>query len=198
MKSFQEAVENRRSIYALGKENRVSKEKINDLVNFAVLHTPSAFNSQSARIVVLHDTDSSKLWNLTRGVLRKIVPADAFESTEAKLTSFDSGYGTILFFEDQNVVNDLMKNFPLYKDNFPVWSLESNGMLQFVIWTSLATEGIGASLQHYNPLIDADVKKTWDIPESWKLLAEMPFGTIAAPAGDKEYIPTVERVRIFG
>jgi hypothetical protein len=30
---------------------------------------------------------------------------------------------------------------------FPVWSENSTGMHQFVVWTALATEGMGASLQ---------------------------------------------------
>ena len=28
------------------------------------------------------------------------------------------------------------------------------GMLQLAVWTALAEKGLGASLQHYNPLID--------------------------------------------
>ena len=35
----------------------------------------------------------------------------------------------------------------------------------------------GASLQHYNPLIDEAVAKQWHINPNWKLIAEMPFGT---------------------
>lgn len=26
-------------------------------------------------------------------------------------------------------------------------------MIQFAVWTALETEGLGASLQHYNPII---------------------------------------------
>ena len=59
-----------------------------------------------------------------------------------------------------------MANFPLYKDNFPIWSLQANGMLEFAVWTSLEAEGLGASLQHYNPLVDDGVKKAWSLPES--------------------------------
>ncbi|NFV72581.1 nitroreductase, partial [Clostridium botulinum] len=36
--------------------------------------------------------------------------------------------------------------------------------------------GFGASLQHYNELIEEDVKKEWNIPNNWKLIAQMPFG----------------------
>jgi len=39
----------------------------------------------------------------------------------------------------------------------------------------LEDAGLGASLQHYNPLIDQETAETWDINPDWKLLAQMPF-----------------------
>jgi predicted oxidoreductase (fatty acid repression mutant protein) len=195
--TFFESVENRRSIYALGKTKTVSEERVREIVEFAVKHTPSPFNSQSARVVVLFGNQSSKFWGFTKEALRKIVPPDAFKATEDKLASFDAGYGTILFFEDQAVVEGLQQKFEAYKEKFPVWSLQSNGMLEYVIWTALESEGLGASLQHYNPLIDEDVIKEWKLPASWKLLAEMPFGSVVAPAGIKEFNPLESRIRYF-
>ena len=197
-RSLDEAIANRRSIYALGNKSVVDNAKVREMVEFAVKNVPSAFNSQSARVMVLFGAESTTFWTLTREALRKIVPAAAFAQTEAKLASFDAGLGTILFFEDQAIVEGLMNQFPLYKDNFPVWSLQSNGMLEFAVWTMLEDSGLGASLQHYNPLVDADVRKAWKVPDSWKLLAEMPFGSVAAPAGEKEYLPLSDRVRVFG
>jgi predicted oxidoreductase (fatty acid repression mutant protein) len=196
-KDFYTAVAERRSVYGISKEAVVSDERIQEIVNHAVKHTPSAFNSQSARVVVLLGEHHDKLWNITTETLRKIVPADQFGPTEEKMKAFGSGYGTVLFFEDQEVIKSLQKQFPLYKDNFPVWSEQSSGMLQYVIWTSLELEGFGASLQHYNPLIDDEVKKEWNIPDSWKLIAQMPFGKPTAPVGEKEFRPLEERVKFF-
>jgi predicted oxidoreductase (fatty acid repression mutant protein) len=70
-------------------------------------------------------------------------------------------------------------------------------MFQYVVWTSLELEGFGASLQHYNPLIDDEVKKEWGIPDNWKLLSQMVFGKPTAPAGEKEFKPLAERVKVF-
>lgn len=53
-------------------------------------------------------------------------------------------------------------------------------MLQLFVWTALENEGLDASLQHYNPIIDEEVKKQWNIPESWKLIVQMPFGKPAS------------------
>jgi hypothetical protein len=198
MSELLKAFEKRRSIYSLGKTKTVSEQKIREIVETAVKHVPSPFNSQSARVVLLFGSESERFWGIVREALRAVVPPEAFEKTEEKIRSFDAGFGTVLFFEDQSVVTGLQERFALYADNFPIWSLQSNGMLEFAVWTSLADVGVGASLQHYNPLVDEGVRKAWDIPASWKLLAEMPFGSIEAAAGDKEFLPLTDRIRVFG
>ena len=129
--------------------------------------------------------------------LRKIVPASDFASTEAKINSFKGGYGTVLFFEDFSVVEALQQQFELYKDNFPVWAVQTSGMMQFSVWTAFATEGLGASLQHYTELIDAQIKKEFNIPDSWKMLAQMPFGKIVKGAGEKAFNPIEDRVKVL-
>jgi len=129
--------------------------------------------------------------------LRRIVPEKAFKPTEDKINSFKSGYGTVLYFEDQSVVESLQENFSTYKDNFPIWSQQSSGMLQLVVWTALDSEGYGASLQHYTELVAADVKKEWNIPENWKLIAQMPFGKPTTEPDDKQYNFSKEQIKIF-
>ncbi|MEK8213317.1 nitroreductase family protein [Paenibacillus sp. FSL L8-0463] len=196
-KNFLEAVKERRSIYALSKETPISDAQIKEIVEAAVLHSPTSFNSQSSRAVVLLGDKHDKLWDITTETLRKIVPAEQFEGTAQKLASFKAGYGSVLFFEDQTVVKSLQENFALYADNFPVWSNQSSGILQFVVWTAFAEAGLGASLQHYNPLIDDEVKTTFDIPAEWKLIAQMPFGKIATAPGEKEFQPIEDRVKVL-
>ena len=107
------------------------------------------------------------------------------------------GYGTVLFFEDQKVVKGLQEAFPAYQENFPGWSLQTSAMHQLAIWVMLEDVGFGASLQHYNPLIDEEVRRAWDLPEHWHLIAEMPFGLPLGKPGEKEFQPLEERVRIF-
>jgi predicted oxidoreductase (fatty acid repression mutant protein) len=196
-KDFYVAVSGRRSVYGISKEVVVSDEKIKEVIEFAVKHTPSAFNSQSARVVLLLEKEHDKLWDITKEALRKIVPADQFSSTEDKINSFRSGYGTVLFFEDNSIIESLQEQFAAYKDNFPVWSSQSSGMHQFVIWTALEMEGLGASLQHYNELIEAEVKKEWSIPSNWKLIAQMPFGKPVVEPDEKQFQPLEQRIKVF-
>ncbi|MDF2610531.1 MAG: hypothetical protein K0R92_2005 [Lachnospiraceae bacterium] len=196
-KNFNAAVAERRTYYGISKEAVVADDKLIEIIEHSVKHTPSAFNSQGARVVILLGEKHDRLWNITEDALRKVVPADQFASTEEKIISFRNGYGTILYFEDQSVIKGLQEQFALYKDNFPVWAQQSNGMLQFVIWTAIEAEGYGASLQHYAELIEADVRAEWNIPDNWKMIAQMPFGKPVNPPQEKVYQPLDSRVRII-
>ena len=199
MKSaFFDAVKGRRSCYAISKEPVATDERIEEIVGEAVKHVPSAFNSQSARVVVLLGEQHERLWELTKSELRKIVPPESFQATEDKIDgAFRSGYGSILYFEDTDVIKGLQQSFPGYSDNFPVWSNQSSGMLQFAVWTALELEGFGATLQHYNPVIDEAVKAAWNIKPTWKLIAQMPFGKPVSQPDAKEFQPLAERIRVY-
>lgn len=197
-KSFIDAVKDRRSYYSITNTSLISDTDIERIIENALLHVPSAFNSQTTRVVLLLAENHKKLWEITKNELRKIVPADSFKNTETKINScFESGYGTILFFEDQEVVEALQKQFPTYSDNFPIWSQQTSGMHQFVIWTMLEEAGFGANLQHYNPLIDLQVAESWKINSKWKLIAQMPFGTPSEKPGEKEFTAIQDRFLVF-
>ncbi|MDP4086308.1 MAG: nitroreductase family protein [Bacillota bacterium] len=196
-KDFYSAVEGRRTFYGISSESVVSDERIEGVIKHALKHTPSEFNTQAQRVVLLLGEHHTNLWSITTETLRKIVPAENFASTEQKMNAFGNGYGTVLFFEDMALIESYQKQLPTFADNFPIWAQQSNGMLQYVVWTSLETEGFGASLQHYNPLIDDEVKQKWNIPSSWKLTAQMPFGKPIASPNEKQYQPLEERIKIF-
>lgn len=198
LQDLQKAAETRRTIYALNDKLPVPAAEIVSVVEHAVKHTPSSFNSQSTRVLVLFGAEHKKLWQLTEQALAAIVPADKFQPTKDKLASFAAGAGTVLFFENQAVVRGLQEQFALYADNFPVWADHGNAMHQYVIWTALASLNVGASLQHYNPVIDEAVARTWNIPADWKLRAQLVFGGIAAPAGEKSFAPLADRVKVHG
>lgn len=195
--SFIKCLEKRRSIYNLKNEIPVSDKEVEDIIKDCIIYTPTAFNSQNGRAVLLLKDNNNKLWDIVKSILKKITPIENFVKTEIKIDSFKSGYGTILFFEDMKTVRSLEEKYVLYKDNFAHWSREAIGMLQSNIWTALAEKQIGASLQHYNPLIDEEVKKTFDIPSDWKLVSQMPFGAIGEPAGAKEFMPIESRFRVI-
>ena len=195
--SFLDHIKQRRTIYAVGKNVALTPEQIESVIKEAVNHSPSAFNSQTSRIVTLFGESHLQFWNVVRETLRKIVPDAAFEGTNAKINSFAAGYGTVLFYEDQDVVKSLQEQFALYADNFPVWSEHSSAIAQFAVWTALSEQNIGASLQHYNPIVDAEIAEVFDIPANWKLRAQLVFGSIEAPAGEKTFMAEADRFKTF-
>ena len=197
MSNFISMLENRRSIYALGNDLPISEEAVTDLIKAAVKASPSSFNSQTSRVVILMDDAHAKLWDIVENTLKPLTPAEAFPNTQAKLASFAAGKGTILFFEDTNVVKALQEQFSLYAENFPIWSDQSTGIAQHAVWVALSEANIGASLQHYNPIIDEEVATTWNIPTNWKLTGQMPFGSIKAPAGEKDFMDDAERFMVI-
>ena len=92
----------------------------------------------------------------------------------------------------------MIKQFPGYDDEFPVWSLQSGAMHQFSAWVALEAEGLGANLQHFNPVIDAKVAATWNLPESWKLQAQLVFGARTGEVEGKTPNPLEDRYKAFG
>jgi len=113
------------------------------------------------------------------------------------MDGFAAGYGTVLFFEDQDNIKAQQEQFPLYAQNFPVWSEQSNGMIEFATWTAFEAEGLGCNLQHYSPLVDGLVQIEWQAPKSWKLIAQLVFGNPIAPPGEKTFKPIEERVQVY-
>lgn len=197
MTNYIDALKKRRSIYALGNNVSLTETEIETLIKDAVKESPSAFNSQTSRVVILFDDASQRLWQIVEEALEKVTPAENFAGTKEKLASFAAGKGTILFFEDQDIVKNLQEQFALYADNFPIWSEQASGIAQHSVWVALAENNIGGSLQHYNPLIDDAVAAQWNLPASWKLRSQLPFGSIEAPAGEKEYTNDADRFRTF-
>lgn len=186
---FYKAIEKRRSVYVTTKESPIPEEKIEEIIRRITNVAPSSFNSQSSRVVVLFGKNHEAFWKIVLKQLKEVTPKENFADTKAKIEMLSTSTGTILFYEDQNIVKNLQEAFPIYKDNFPMWAEHSSAMLQFAIWTALEVEGLGVTLQHYNPIIDEAVAKKFKIPGSWKLIGQMPFGGVSIPADPIRHIP---------
>lgn len=197
MRNFEEAVVNRRSVYALGKNISVLESEIIATVERMAKECPSPFNIQSARVIVAMNENHENVWNVTEDVMKNIVSIAQYKEIEKKLEGFKAGYGTILFFEDSATVEMTQAKFPQYAQEFITWAAQANGMLQFAIWTALEDMGLGVNIQHYNPLIDTEIKKCFNVPEGWNLVAEMVFGEMLEPAAPIVKIPVKERVKVF-
>lgn len=199
-RNFIEALANRRSYYHLSDRSPVSDEDIIHAVREVARYVPSAYNSRSTRMVLLLGDEHRRLWNVVKDKLAHVLPVTVYERAEAKINSqFFCAHGTLLFFEDASVVRRMQAEEPLYREMFPTWAQHTNAMHQLAAWVALSELGLGASLQHYNPLIDAEVRHAWSLPADWQLVAQLPFGLPTASPEPRAAAEDVsKRVLVMG
>ncbi len=188
--SMQESLEKRRSVYQLDKELPVPAAEVTSLVERLTELVPDAFNMKSQRVVVALGAKQDELWDAIYDVFGGKVARE-------KIDMFKNAVGTVLFFIDDATVTSMQEQFPRYAENFGPWSEQSNGMLQIAVWSGLRDLGIGANIQHYNPVIDEKVHELFGLPESWRLRAQMDFGGIVAEPDPKEAQDIAQRVKVF-
>lgn len=190
MQNYIEIIKKRRSYYNLSEDVDLSNEEIKYLVEDVLNTTPSQMNSQTTRVVLLFDEKSKEFWN-------KVNETFDNKIKEEKFHGFYHAKGTALFFIDTDEIKKQEKDIPSYKEYFETWGHHSAAMLELNLWQALRDENIGASNQHYNPVIDSWVKEDYDLPDSWELIAEMPFGKIEEEPEAKEKKPIGEILKVF-
>ena len=90
---FIEQIKARRTIYALGDQVTHSPEQLTALIQDAIKHSPSSFNCQSSRAVILFGTRHHQLWDIVKAELKKIVPPEAYAQSETKVDGcFRAGF----------------------------------------------------------------------------------------------------------
>ena len=196
--TYFEALKTRRSNYDLTNQLSITLPELEQLLAQTLELSPTGFNSQSSRIVVLVEQKHEMFWDLVlAGIKKEIGDTPAFEKSKDKIANLRRSAGTILFYEDETVNNGLKEKFPLYANNVGTWSEQSQGMLQMSVWTLLASLGMGASLQHYNELVANHLAQTLGIDPSWRLVGQMPFGVPNSVPQPKSKIPGANRLIIL-
>jgi predicted oxidoreductase (fatty acid repression mutant protein) len=199
---FLQAVVARRTNYTLTPESSIPDARIQEILTTTLENAPSTFGSYTTRLVLLLKDEHFKFWDLVTDVVKSVTPPEQFDAhTKPRLAGFRNAYGTVLYFEDPENTRKLQDQFAFAKDHFPVWAHHTSAIHQFIIWTAFTNEGLGANLQHYNPLIDEKVKAQWGIPATWDLIAQMPFGVASAPPQPKPTHmkkPIEERLFVHG
>lgn len=92
---FLDTMAARRTIYTLNKEIPIPQSRIEEIIEHAILHVPSCFNSQSTRIVMLVGDEHDKLWGIVKESVKAVAPPEAWPTSEKKLNGFKAGYGTV-------------------------------------------------------------------------------------------------------
>ena len=122
----------RRSVYNLGNRQILPETEISGIIADALKFCPSAFNSQSARVVVLYGDYYRKLWDIVLTELSKVVPEDKMPATIEKIKTFSAVLGTEILFDNARPVDIRKKKIPHYAKSFPRGPLEQTGKLQYI------------------------------------------------------------------
>lgn len=195
--TFIEQLKQRRSIYDLGKRIHVSQQELTTLIQSAVECCPTPVNSKTTSIVIMMGPTHEKLWQVIFDNQKRHTPDAMRTALEEKIQSCSAAYGTVLFYEDQQIIQQLQKQYPFKAERYPLWSEQTSGMAQYAVWVALANLGLGASLQHYNPYIDADLAEEFALPVHWQLKAQLVFGSIESMPEPHEQSYMPQRVKIF-
>lgn len=197
MSTFVELAEKRRSVYALGTDSKYTQKDIEARIREVVKQVPTAFNSQTTRIVVLFDEASTKFWDHIYDVQKNVLEGGMVDWMNGVVTGAKNGIGTVLFFEDR----DAVKEMPAQGAREEAYKQNNNANAQYGVWLALAEMNLGASLQHFNvgyeQGFDKATKAMFNLPASYEMIAQMPFGSIEQELSEKEHIDTDVQVKVF-
>ncbi len=116
MKGFiqsEEPILTRHSQYDLNNSLPTGIEKVEELLGNILLTTPSAFNSQPVRMVLLTGAAHHRHWDLIKSLLIEKIGEEKYaDGTADKIRGFRNAAGTVLFFDDEEVTRSLQERFP--------------------------------------------------------------------------------------
>lgn len=181
-----DVIEKRRSNYDLENNIELSKKDLINLLRKIVYYSPSPFNVQSSKVVFLNKKSHNLLWNtVVEEYLKKNNNGELLDSEKARIKRESKAYGTILFYKDEQIIEEFKENLDDYeKREFDGWCTEESAMLQMNVWNELRLKNIGAHLVHFDN-IDEEISVAFDINKKYKLVAMMVFGSIVQEAAVK-------------
>lgn len=197
MSELKKLMEKRRTSYALGKNTDFSQEEIVTAIRDTIKNVPSAFNSQTTRAVVIFDEANKKFWQHIYDVQKDVLPEQMWEMMSGVMEGArDNAIGTVLFFEDR----DAIEVMPANDERKATYKEHNAAIAQYSVWLRLTEMDLGGSLQHlnvgYDQGFDKATREMFDLPDSFEMIAQMPFGSIEAPAGEKDHIDTNTQVQV--
>ncbi|KAK7420787.1 hypothetical protein QQX98_002591 [Neonectria punicea] len=191
-------IKSRRTCYSLEATSPVTDARIVEIAQEVTKHTPSSFNCQSTRLVVLLRDEHVKFWEIAKQCFKATMSEDTYKDYEKKLSQRQGGYGTILLFEDLDVIRRYQTQNTRFTWHLLQFSEHNNAMQAFNLWTALSLEGLGCNLQHINPVVDQRIVGQWNISPQWSLKAQLVFGTPAGAPAEKTFAPVEDRLFVHG
>lgn len=191
-------IQKRRSQYAISGQSQVSNEKVAEVVTQVNREVPTAYNSQTNRVVLVFGQANEKVWQHIADVQRSVLGEEGWQMMGGIIEGAKNAQGTALFFADIEAVKNWI---PATEERQEVFKQHNSANAQYATWLALTDLGLGATLQHFNighdQGHDKGIREILDLPDSYELVAQMPFGAIEEPAGEKEYIDSETLVQVY-
>lgn len=198
MADFKDLQKKRRSTYVVGKNTDVSQDEIVAQIREIAKEVPTAFNSQTSRHVVLFNDQVEKFWSKIEDVQKEVLDADTWAAMGPVIQGSKNALGTVLFFEDRDAVSN---GIPAAAARQEAYKQNNAGNAQYAIWLGLTELGLGGSLQHFNvgyeQGFDSAIREMFDLPDSYELIAQLPFGSIEQEYDAKDYIDSEVEVQVI-
>ncbi len=156
----------RRSDYDIDDQVLLSKDEITEIIKDTISNSPTAYNAQSFQVLVLFDSKHDTFWK----ALNRPQP----------------GFGTLILFADNNAIEERM---PTTADRQDIYKNQDSAILAYALWLALNNVELGVSLHHFNVGDDQFVRDLFNLPDSWEMLAQMPFGRVVNATPKKDRLP---------
>lgn len=88
-------IKSRRTCYSIEAKSPISDARIIEIAQEVVKHTPSSFNCQSTRLVVLLKEEHVKFWDMATECFKATMKPGIFAEYGKKLLQRRAGYGTV-------------------------------------------------------------------------------------------------------
>ena len=197
MTAFKQVIKDRRSIYAIGNNSEHSIEDIVASIRETQKDVPTAFNSQTSRLVILNGESNTKFWDLILEVQESVLDKATWDFMSPIMHGAKNGIGTVLFFEDR----DAVAKMPTQGARTEAYKQNNSANSQYATWLALAEMNLGGSLQHFNvgyeQGFDKAIREMFNLPDSYELIAQLPFGSIEQAADANDYMDTNVQVQLI-
>lgn len=97
--TYLELIKQRHTKYTISSDSPISDTRLQEVISQVLRSTPSSFNCQSTRYVVLLREDHIKFWEIAKECFRATMSESQYAEYEKKLLGRQAGFGTVSQFQ---------------------------------------------------------------------------------------------------
>ena len=179
----------RRSVRAL--QDGPLPDGMLEALGSAIDSTPAAFGMSPWQVVLLHER-RGMFWDVVERSFREHLTGEQLDRYLTRLDGFRPAVVVAMVYEDLSVRERLVSERGLSSETGFDFALQGLGMVQLGMWLAATGFGLGASLQHWDWMVEAALAEFAGLPQAcFRLVSVMPFGHPAedasTPAGDRPH-----------